>query len=209
MNAEEFIYNIDQATIHAYVAYWTTRKPITNDDYFRRWLFALLSVHTTWEINVNSYNMLKDLIWTDNFTDLMQKLTMSRSGLVNHRSTGIWDLYYKFQENPSNYIKNNNESWQEYRNRLAKDVFFLGYAKTSFAISLCYPIESETICLDTHLLKFLKHPSKSINKKDYIRLENKWLDICQDKEVPPSICREIYWDNVQKKKDSSYWANYL
>lgn len=82
----------------------------------------------------------------------------------------------------------------------------LGLAKSSFAISMCYPLESESICLDTHMLKFFNYSNSNIRKKDYKDMEKQWVTACKKREYPPALCREIYWDRVQKHSDSKYWT---
>ena len=57
--------------VEAYKQYWETLKPLTNEDIFRRYLFAFCSVHTTWEGNIKGYLAIRDFIyWRYNRKDL-------------------------------------------------------------------------------------------------------------------------------------------
>lgn len=203
---EEFIDKIEKATIHAYEAYWETIKPVTKEQYLNRWIFAIMSIHTSWKSNVKAYNNLKSFDWAEDKNKLNSLIKKSKVGLHNNRTKAVWELYSNFKSNPDFYYKKDDESWREFRNRLSKKTFFLGKAKTSFAISICYPSESKSICLDTHVLKFLEWDKKRLpNEKEYNELEDKWNAACKD--YPPAICREIFWDKIQNKNNSRYWSN--
>ena len=204
---DTFINNINQATVFAYKSYWESIKPKSEKEFFLRWLFAILSVHTTWQNNLYAFNLLKDLKWTEDESDLNQKIIISKVGLNKNRSRAIWEIFNKFRINPNFYYKENNESWVNYRNRVSADTFMLGYAKTSFAISMCYPTENETICFDTHILQLVNwDKDRSPTNKEYIKLEQDWISKCKLNNIPPSLSREIYWDGIQKQDNSKYWT---
>ena len=59
--ADSFVASLDKDEVAKYTEYWQSIQPKNHADYFRRWLFSLMSVHTTWESNVRGYNFLKDL----------------------------------------------------------------------------------------------------------------------------------------------------
>jgi len=202
--------NINEAIIHAYSAYWESIKPHHYKDHLKRWLFALMSVHTTWENNVKGYNAIKGMDdWIHDRDKLNQHIKNSKTGLNVNRSKGIWEIATKFNNEKSRtyYNKRNDEDWQQYRNRIADDTFFLGLAKTSFAITMCNPTESKVVCLDTHLLQFCGwKKNRNPSKKEYIEMENDWLNVCEKRKLPPGIVREIYWDKVQHKNNSRYWS---
>jgi thermostable 8-oxoguanine DNA glycosylase len=204
MTPQEYFLNVEKAIVNANIAYWITLKPETMDDNLRRWLFAFLSIHTTWRSNVKGYNAVKNLSWINNKNILREALKISGVGLHNNRTNYIWDFKNKFQSDPTFYYKSEEESWTEYRNRLTLDIKGLGYAKTSFGVFLNYP-ESDVVCLDVHLLRALGANTKTYsNKLTYESYEDKWKNICNNKY--PGILREIYWNHLQGERDSIYWS---
>ena len=83
----KFFDSIKDKDINNYNNYWSQLQPRMIDDAFRRYVFAFLSVHTTWENNCKAYNVLKDFNkWRDNDTLLHKKLVQSRVGMQNQRT---------------------------------------------------------------------------------------------------------------------------
>ena len=88
-----------------------------------------------------------------------------------------------------------------------KRAYGLGYAKTAFAIELCYPTECEVACLDTHMLQLYGHKVKGTpSPSKYRMLEQHWVDKCKSRKIPPFMARNVYWDSVQRQKDTRYWS---
>ena len=56
--ADSFVASLDKNEVDSYTEYWQSIQPKNHAYYFRRWLFSLMSVHTTWESNVRGYNFL-------------------------------------------------------------------------------------------------------------------------------------------------------
>lgn len=81
MTPEEYIDKLNPAIIYAYSAYWKTLKPDNDDDIFRRFIFAITSIHTTWQNNVRAYNLLKNLDWIGNENQINDYLHQSKIGL--------------------------------------------------------------------------------------------------------------------------------
>ena len=54
--------SFDQEEVQRYKDYWQGVAPKNDTEVFQRWLFAFMSVHTTWERNVIGYEAIKD--WT-------------------------------------------------------------------------------------------------------------------------------------------------
>ncbi len=206
---DEFFDSIEDKEINFQYNYWNKLKPINDSERFQRFLFAFMSVHTTWERNVIGYNNIKDWWnWMNRWEVLEQKLIDSRVGLHNNRLKFISNFTTKFWSNPSNFDKGEGEKWSGFRNRIVKEITGLGLAKSSFAIEMIYPDEAEVVCLDTHLfqaygLDQVKH------RKKYDLLENHWVKNSVKKDLPPYIARCIYWDRKQEKSDSRYWSHVL
>jgi thermostable 8-oxoguanine DNA glycosylase len=189
--------------------YWNELKPINDTEKFQRYLFAFMSVHTTWESNIRSYQMIKDWWnWMNNWELLENKLIESRVGLHNNRLKFLKEFTLKFWSNPSYYEKGQNETWTTYRNRLVKDITGLGMAKVSFALEMIYPTQAEIVCLDTHLFKAYELDQNK-HKKIYTQLEDHWVHNSKRKDLPSYVARCIYWDRKQEKSDSRYWSHVL
>lgn len=190
--------------------YWNSLSVDSHAECFKRWVFAIMSVHTTWESNVRGYEYAtRDLSWTLDKDVLAKMVTDARVGINKRRNIGLWQLVEKFRENPNQFYKQADETWQECRNRLIGSIYGLGNAKTTYAIALSNPIESQLCCLDVHLLRFMGHDltkGHTKNIKDYQEMENEWLDRCDKYGVAPNVAREIYWNKVQGRRNSRYWS---
>ena len=191
-----------------YKKYWGSIAPKNDTEIFQRWLFAFMSVHTSWESNVKGYEAIKD--WTQWFNDndkLMKLIVDSRVGLHNNRVRFISQFAQKFWADPDWY-KHQDGDWQMFRDRLVKNILGLGIAKVSFALEMIYPNRAEVCCMDTHLFQaYGLDQSKDATR--YKEIENYWLDMCRMWNVPSAIARAILWDRKQDKTDSRYWSYVL
>lgn len=203
---EDFFAALKSRVIGSYKQYWADVTPATDSETFQRWLFAFMSVHTSWKANVDGYNAIRKWWeWLGNEEKLLDKITNSRVGMQNNRTRYISEFSQDFWENPENYKKTSNETWVAYRDRLEKRTLGLGPAKTSFSLEMCFPNEAYVTCLDTHLFQ-VYGLNQSRDLRMYGELEAHWLDMSRMWNVPPYIARCIYWDQKQKKEDSRYWS---
>ena len=216
--AEEIIEKIgkDRARVNEYKEYWQDISPKNNDDILWRYVFSFLSVHTSWSTNVRGYNLLKanKEDWFKDKETLNQLIKSSGVGLDKNRTFGIWKFKEQFQTHPGYFKKLAHESWQESRNRIMTDCFGLGLAKTSFALELCFPLQAEVVCLDTHMLQLYGYSPKDVakggsSKKKYSAMESHWIEQCKIHDVPPVLARAIFWDLKQNKESSKYWTYVL
>jgi hypothetical protein len=206
--------NLPKERIKEYAAYWDTITPSTNNDVVKRWIFAFMSVHTSWRRNVMGYQALADLTWIGNKEELVTKINISGVGLHNQRAKGIQHLIlYNDIDSEILYRKSYPSlGWQQYRNLLV-GLFkgcHIGMAKVSFAIELIYPSECQVVCMDAHMLRLYGHKDKSAFKPgdvDYLRLEDHWLDTCTRLGYPPTIARHVYWDTLQHQTSTRYWSH--
>jgi thermostable 8-oxoguanine DNA glycosylase len=204
---EMFFLGMDYTKVSTYRDYWKSITPQDDSEIFKRWLFAFMSVHTSWKMNVAGYNNIKDWWkWINKWSELLEKIQNSGVGMHNLRVKFISEFAYKFWENPSNYKKKNGEAWSAFRNRLKEVTMGLGPAKTSFALELCYPNEAKITCLDTHMFQAYKL-DQTKHAQQYERLEDHWVDMCSMWNISPYIARCIYWDKKQGHTDSRYWSN--
>ena len=209
--------SFDRKEVDTYKDYWQGVAPKNDTEIFQRWLFAFMSVHTSWESNVRGYEAIKDWTkWINNDTELQRLLVESRVGLHRNRTRFVSEFAKKFWNDPDGYkyqedvligdVWQNN--WQTFRNRLVKNILGLGIAKVSFALEMIYPNEAKVTCMDTHLFQaFGLDQTKDSTR--YKTIENHWLDMCTMWNVPSYIARCILWDRKQDKTDSRYWSYVL
>jgi len=199
-------FNSDE--VQTYKDYWQSVAPKNDTEVFQRWLFAFMSVHTTWERNVIGYEAIKD--WTQWFNDdakLEKLLVESRVGLQKNRTRYISEFSKKFWQDPEWY-KYQGGDWQQFRDRLVKSILGLGIAKVSFSLEMIYPNEAEVTCMDTHLFQAYGL-DQSKDARRYKEIENYWLDMCRMWNVPSYIARCTLWDRKQEQTDSRYWSYVL
>lgn len=214
-NAEKAIAEIPQDKIKDYQDYWNSIAPKDDHEYFMRWVFSFLSVHTTWSANVFAFNLLKaNTDWLDDVTILENKLIDSKVGLYKRRLKGIWAFTKSYWSNPDDWKKKDDESWTQCRDRLQTKCHGIGLAKTAFALEMCYPLANESVCLDTHMLSLYgytlgKDKHKGMRYNVYTQMENHWVEQCKLRNIPAYIGRALFWDMKQNQKDSRYWSYVL
>lgn len=210
--AEAFFSTVTNETVARYVGYWNSIRPETMEDFFRRYLFAFTSVHTTWEGNIRGYNAIKDLGWVSDKENLRERLRNSGCGMHNARAEFIWNFKDEFFGNLNRFCTVKGD-WATYRNRLVKDIKGLGIAKVSFTLEMCFPAEAEITCIDTHGVQLYELPQNGFqNKKGvemYEEAERHWVENSFAVGAPPTIARAIYWDRKQNQPDSRYWTYVL
>lgn len=208
-NVELYIESIDQALIGQYREYWATIKPKTPAEVYERWLFAFLSVHTTWQRNVSSFQLLQGKKVSASKSELFDTIVSAGVGLHHMRTDGIWKFHYDFWANPESWMFDGQERWSDYRDRMMARCHGLKEAKTSFALELCYPDECGVVCLDTHMLQLYGCTKKgtAVSPNKYREMEQHWLACCQKRQLPSPLVRHVYWDKVQKQPDTKYWTH--
>ena len=200
--------SFDVEEVERYKDYWGSVAPQNDTEIFHRWLFAFMSVHTTWERNVIGYEAIKDwTVWFNDDKKLMEIIVDARVGLHNNRVRFISEFARKFWNDPEWY-KHQGGDWQMFRDRLVKGILGLGIAKVSFSLEMIYPNEAEVTCMDTHLFQaYGLDQSKDATR--YKEIENYWLDMCRMWNIPSYIARCILWDRKQNQTDSRFWSYVL
>lgn len=206
-NIEKFFSELDYSKVPEYNTYWKGITPSNDSQLFQRWLFAFMSVHTSWKANIIGYEAIKDWwLWMNKWEDLYKLIDDSRVGMQNNRVKYISEFSHSFWKDPSSYKKDETESWGSYRDRLKNKTLGLGPAKTSFAVEMCYPVEAKLTCLDTHMFQaYGLDQTKDL--RQYSCIEQHWVDMCSMWNVPAYIARCLYWDTKQGHKDSRYWSH--
>jgi thermostable 8-oxoguanine DNA glycosylase len=203
---EKFFQELDYAVVPEYKTYWRSITPENDSEVFQRWLFAFMSVHTSWQANIRGYEAIKDWwLWINKWEELHKIIDDSRVGMQNNRVRYISKFSHDFWKNPSAYKKTQDESWVSYRDRLQDSILGLGAAKTSFAIELCYPNTAKLTCLDTHMFQAYGL-DQTKDARQYRDIEQRWVDMCSMWAIPPYIARCLYWDTKQGYSSSSYWS---
>jgi hypothetical protein len=206
---ENFFLTLEHNQVQPYKDYWQQVAPKNDSEAFQRWLFAFMSVHTSWKSNIVGYLAIKDWwLWLNKGEDLLARLENSRVGMQLNRLKYLTEFAHKFWQNPSKYKKTNSETWLEFRDRLEEDILGLGPAKTSFAIEMCYPNKTKITCLDTHMFQAYGL-NQTKDAKHYKSIEQHWVDMCTMWNIPSYIARCLYWDNKQGYNDSRYWSYVL
>lgn len=209
--ADEFFANFPRDKVVSYKEYWESIRPQNNADIFRRYLFAYMSVHTTWKSNVAGYNAIKNFNeWLDNQELLREKIKNSGCGLYNNRTKFIWDFKDKFWANPKNFYFTTKKYHVKKRDQIVNNISGLGTAKVSFALEQSHPNECRVFCGDTHMLELYGMKTLTYQSKKgldlYKKMERHWSISCGRIGVPVYIARSIFWDIKQNKEDSRYWS---
>jgi hypothetical protein len=215
--AKKAIEEIPKERVAEYAEYWESITPDNHSEIVKRWLFAFMSVHTSWRRNVLGYKAVaKDLSWwfKEDKESLLQKISTSGVGLQNQRLKGIWKLLRYCKYNNINILDRNfyeHLSWQEYRDTLVQ-LFkgaHIGMAKVSFAIEMMYPKDCQVVCLDTHMLRLYGHSGKTAFKPGdtlYRAMEDHWVETCNNLGYSPTMARHAYWDTLQSQPNTKYWS---
>lgn len=205
--AIEAIEKITKEEVDSYNKYWGNLKPETYEEKYWRYIFAFLSVHTTWSANVNSFLLLRTHNWRDDRNELLQLLIESRGGCHTIKCKGIEKFTKEYWRDPETWLKQKNESYIACRDRIMEKCYGLGPAKTAFTLEMLYPLENTSVCLDTHMIQLYGLKNKDMTPSIYKKMEKHWSDTCSTKGMSPYIGRCIFWDKKQNKVDSSYWSH--
>ena len=119
----------------------------------------------------------------------------------------MWEFNQKFWGNKNLFFGRGNRTWAEYRKDLRDNILGMGLAKTSFVLEMTYPLDSEVVCLDTHMLQLFGCKQGKLTESKYVKYERLWVTESLKRGIPPVISRAIFWDKNQGKFDSSYWAH--
>ncbi len=196
----------------AYEAYFNKIRPRDDKDKFRRGLFALASVHTTWESNCALFEQLWDLEWLCDLPELRRRIVASRAGLENGRVKAFSQYTAFFWQFPGFLTKKDNESWYDFADRIEKQFYGLGPAKSAFLAELLYFHDNRNVCVDTHMLQSYGIAASevgSVKGADLARIETHWDCTCRAMHINPVTARWVLWDAKQGQPSSRYWSKVL
>ncbi len=202
---EHFFKNIPYDTRRWYRIYWNHHTPTTQRQRWQKWLFAASSIHTGWENNVAQYKSLKDHKGKISLSEAATKLKVG--GMHNRKAKLIKSICdSKAYDNLPE-----DSNWADWRDYHRENIWGIGNAKISFAAELIDPLNANIICIDRHILDaFGQHKEKAPKLDDYLEMEDIWLYLSNNADIPPVLTRFIYWDcYVQNKSNSKYWSHIL
>jgi hypothetical protein len=204
---EQFIDNVNKDDVNRYFDYWQTITPKNDYDYYLRWIFAFMSIHTGWKSNVAGFLAVKALPENFNAKQLFQAIKGSGVGLTIMRTRAIWEFHRRYWLDPKSLYPQSGESLPECRDRLTKTTFGIGLTKTAFLLEMSFPEKCNVVCLDTHILQLYDwHTKATPNYTMYRKMEKHWTKTCARLDVCSPMVRHIWWDHIQKKSDCRYWS---
>ena len=209
---ENTVASFTGAEIAAQTAYWKALTPDCHIERFRRWLFAFMSVHTSWEANCTGYLAIRDhLEWAFDENKLRPLLENSGAGMHNNRARYIHAFAVDYFRNPDEFMPLEGETWEQCRNRLVERVTGLGIAKVSYALEMSAPLEADVMCCDIHQLRLYglgpEHVAATGPKYQTFReAERHWVDVCRARGVAPYVGRNVLWNRIQGRPDCRFWS---
>jgi thermostable 8-oxoguanine DNA glycosylase len=206
---EQKVAALTPGTVFRYSSYWSTIRPYTQAEMFKRWVFAALSIRASWQKNRAAYLEVVTRPW-ETKEELSKIIVDTKIGLINRRVETIWRLREKCAASPrylsADYTR---DQWSGARDEFVSSVYGLGRAKVSFALEMCYPRECRVVCLDTHILQLYELNGNSVTEKNYRVAEKHWVQTCDKYNYPVPIVRHVLWDEKQGKDDTRYWSDVL
>lgn len=196
---QKFFDELHPDTAKLYGNYWDSITPQENTAYFRRWLFAYLSVHTTWKSNVLGYLELRNCHCWLGKADLEQALQKSRTGRYRTLPKFLLNFHNLFWEDPERFKPGSSRPY------VRKQLDGLGLAKTAFALEMLQPRQEQVVCMDTHMLRLFGLNTDS-KERNIMKAEEAWIEMSLDKGIPPFITRNIFWDKKQNKPSCRFWS---
>lgn len=215
-NSDRFFESITEKEKQEQVGYWSQDigLPQSFDENFQRWLFAMVSPRTSWQLNVRGYEAIKDFYpWKWNRKELAKRLRLSGAGLHNERADNIWAFTRAYWEDPMEYLPKAGEHWWAYRDRIESRTRGIARAKTSFGLELNFPSTAKVLCADIHGCRLYGLDStlnSSVKHAHlYDKMEYHWLNNCRQYEVPSVAARNIFWNRQLKRKNTRFWSRCL
>jgi hypothetical protein len=207
----ELMEALNPPTIERYANYIKSIQPQNDWQVAKRWIFAFCSIHTTWQANVNGYLAVTSLGQNPSEEQIVGALKEVKAGLHVNKGRAIYTFLQDFWVDPNKYSFKDTPKVKALRDTLARLLFGIGLAKTSFACELINPV-SKITCIDTHMLQWVHGHNKlngKMNVKQYRLTEAKWLKATSKYGYNPIAARHATWDRFQGKSDMRYWSYVL
>jgi len=216
--AEQAIDELDPQKIKQYAKYWHAITPHTDEERWKRWIFALCSAQLNWQQNVEAYQAIMTMPWATK-DELVEVLVGSRSGMYNSNAKCVckFDALHKAQLKKLGYNRllghiNNAgyDNWTRWRDNFVEKglVFGAGPKVASFGMELCHPDDCRVIAADVHLLRLYGVPKDEGGKlATYKRVEDHWVSRCDIYGYSPIMARHVWWDSLHDEDSTRYWSH--
>lgn len=178
------------------VKYLLSIAPVSPADFFRRWLFAYVSVHVDHLEAVRSYEALKDLDWLNNPARLREVLHNGCENRVLAFAAAFW-------REPKRFYGKRGQSWADYRDWLREHVPGLGLARTSLVLELVWPTQAKVVYLDGSLLQLYgRSGACELPTAAYCELERHWVTTCRQYQLAPAVVGAMYRGTLTTQQNS-------
>lgn len=167
------------------------------EEVYRRVAFSILSVQTRFDLGCAVFDTVAGLSWADRGNYSILKAAVKPLIYQEVKATGLLIAADKCQRGQSFYLRNEVESWDAYRRRLARTVYGLGKAKGSFLACLLYPLQADIACLDTWVLKRFGFPPEKnghLTWPEYLIVEKEIRKLARKWDVSTFVAHWIIWD---------------
>jgi thermostable 8-oxoguanine DNA glycosylase len=177
------------------------RKALSSEfEIRRRFAFAILSANAPWQESVEALRFAESFGFDipdsalDSFASFQMVPAKAEYLRLLPKGKAIRGL-----------LRGVGESWQEYRERLVKEVKGLGRCKASFSALLLYPTKSPLACIDTWVLKvYCGFTSfKSLGRKDYEAIESKIQAFGLRHGLNGALAQWVIWNAARGDDPSS------
>lgn len=194
----------DNPRLPLYETYLQSIAAESGNDVFWRFVFAFTSIHSNYESNIRAYQILRNPgAWQGEDT-LRQALVAARCGLYNNRARFLWKFAHEFFFGSFMALQF-ADNLLEKRNMMVERLHGIGRAKTSFALEMSFPTQSEVVCMDVHHLR-LYDLSESPTRADYERCERDWCWRSEELGVSPYAMRNVFWDENKGQPSPRFWT---
>jgi thermostable 8-oxoguanine DNA glycosylase len=188
-----------------YQAYLNSIAPRSAQEVFWRFVFAYMSIHTTFRGNVLGYLALRDNESAWESRDALERcIRDSKAGMYKVRADYLWEFHKQFFNNAPLSLTM-VDGVRELRNQLYRNLKGIGIAKTSFALEMSLPAQAEVVCFDVHQLRLYGQPEK-VDSELYQKLEVDWIIRSLEIGYTPYAARCHYWDMLKEKPSPRFWA---
>jgi thermostable 8-oxoguanine DNA glycosylase len=193
-NKDAYLKNLDEIT------------PQTPEDIFWRFVFAFMSIHSTYKSNLRGFILLRNPGAWKSYEALRSTLEASGCGMQNQRARFIWKFREEFFGGAFDAIFDQN-SLQEKRNMLCDRLLGIGMAKISFALEMSFPRQNQVVCMDVHQLRLYGKSDTTCRKKTaYMECEDDWTQRSRKIGIPSFVVRNMFWDRLKKQNSLRFWS---
>lgn len=195
----------DDPRVDDYTKYLKSIAPQTSNEIFWRFVFAFLSIHSTYKSNTRGYMMLRNPGAWRTYQTLRDALVASGCGMHNQRARFLWKFREEFFGGYYGALTLEPDL-QRRRNMLVDKLLGIGMAKVSFALEMSFPTQSSVVCLDVHHLRLYGKDATNVSKKDYMECEDDWCARSKKVGIAPFVVRNIFWDKLKKQSSPRFWS---